>query len=56
MSQRELEEQVGTITPHRAMAIQRAYPLAFYDLHFRHRGHLLDGPSSAYPEVLFRAR
>jgi dienelactone hydrolase len=56
MPQQELEEQVGTITPHRAMAIQRAYPLAFYDLHFRHRGQLLDDPSPAYPEVLFRAR
>jgi hypothetical protein len=33
--------------------MQRAYPLAFFDLHLRHRGHLLDVPSPRFPEVTF---
>lgn len=48
------DDLVGAIDPHRATRIQQAYPLAFFDLHLRHRrGHLLDGPSPAFPEVAF---
>jgi predicted dienelactone hydrolase len=53
MSDEELAKLVGAIEPHRATRIQQAYPLAFFDLHLRHRGHLLDGPSASFPEVTF---
>jgi len=42
---------IGVADPARVLAVQRAYPLAFFDQHLRHRGHLLDGPSTRYPEV-----
>ncbi|WP_455410053.1 alpha/beta hydrolase [Streptomyces hiroshimensis] len=55
MSDEQLRAWTGTLTPARAVRIQQAYPLAFFDLHLRHRrGHLLDGPSRAFPEVAFR--
>jgi predicted dienelactone hydrolase len=44
---------IGTLDPGRAVAVLRAYPLAFFDLQLRHRGHLLDAPSPRYPEVTF---
>ncbi|WP_239133796.1 alpha/beta hydrolase family protein [Rugosimonospora africana] len=53
MSDEELQAWIGTLDPARAVRIQQAYPLAFFDLHLRHRGHLLDGPSPAFPEVKF---
>ncbi|GIH21221.1 alpha/beta hydrolase family protein [Rugosimonospora africana] len=53
MSDEELRDWVGTLAPAPAARIQLAYPLAFFDLHLRHRGHLLDGPSPAFPEVRF---
>jgi hypothetical protein len=49
----EWEGWIGTLDPARAVLIQQAYPLAFFDLHLRNRGHLLDGPSPAFPEVKF---
>ncbi|MFD1051653.1 hydrolase, partial [Kibdelosporangium lantanae] len=49
----QVEQQIGTVDPARAIAVQRAYPLAFFDLHLRHRGHLLDHPSPRFPEVTF---
>ncbi|MFB8166441.1 hypothetical protein ACFC60_00670 [Kitasatospora purpeofusca] len=51
MSAADLEHEVGTIPGDRAQAFQRAYPRAFFDLHLRGRGRLLDGPSPAFPEV-----
>ncbi|WP_329203555.1 alpha/beta hydrolase family protein [Streptomyces sp. NBC_01435] len=51
MSPHDLEGEVGTIPRHRAQAFQRAYPRAFFDLHLRDRGRLLDGPSPDFPEV-----
>lgn len=45
--------EVLPLDPARATRIQQAYPLAFFDRHLRHRGHLLDGPSPAFPEVRF---
>jgi hypothetical protein len=53
MSDEELENWIGTLDPARAARIQQAYPLAFFDLHLRRRGQLLDGPSAAFPEVTF---
>ena len=45
---------VGTLDPGRAVLIQQAYPLAFFDRHLRGRpGRLLDGPSRAFPEVRY---
>ncbi|MGK5739317.1 alpha/beta hydrolase family protein [Micromonospora sp. URMC 103] len=53
LSDEELEGMIGTLDPARAVRIQQAYPLAFFDLHLRRRGHLLDGPSRRFPEVTF---
>jgi pimeloyl-ACP methyl ester carboxylesterase len=45
---------LGTIPPDRAIAAERAYIAAFFDRWLRgHDNHLLDGPSSDYPEVNF---
>jgi hypothetical protein len=56
MSDEELQGWIGTLDPARAVRIQQAYPLAFFDRHLRgRRGHLLDGPSRAFPEVKFIA-
>jgi len=49
-----LRNDIGTINAGRAVAIQRAYLAAFFELHLRHRDdHLLDGPSRRYPEIEF---
>ncbi|GIF77846.1 alpha/beta hydrolase family protein [Asanoa siamensis] len=56
MTEEELIGRIGTLDPMRAVRIQQAYPLAFFDLHLRHRrSRLLDGPSRAFPEVRFIA-
>jgi predicted dienelactone hydrolase len=42
------------LDPARAVRIQQAYPLAFFDLHLRdRRQRLLEGPSRAFPEMEF---
>jgi predicted dienelactone hydrolase len=54
MTDKELQGWIGTLDPARAVRIQQAYPLAFFDQHLRgRRRHLLDGPSQAFPEVMF---
>ncbi|HLL69193.1 MAG TPA: acetylhydrolase [Micromonosporaceae bacterium] len=54
MSDEQLAGWIGTLPPARAVRIQQAYPLAFFDLHLRHRRQrLLAGPSPAFPEVRF---
>ncbi|MGW1179425.1 alpha/beta hydrolase family protein [Kitasatospora sp. NPDC002543] len=55
MTEQEIQSQVGTLDPQRGVLIQQAYPLAFFDLHLRgrHHGNLLDGPSKAFPEVVY---
>ncbi|GAA2626191.1 alpha/beta hydrolase family protein [Paractinoplanes durhamensis] len=54
MSDEDLADWIGTLAPARAVRIQQAYPLAFFDLHLRHqRQPLLDGPSRAFPEMRF---
>ena len=57
-SDADLQGWIGTLDPTRAVRLQQAYPLAFFDLRLRHlrhlgRGHLLDGQSPAFPEVKF---
>ncbi|MFJ9520973.1 alpha/beta hydrolase family protein [Kitasatospora sp. NPDC101801] len=53
-SGQQLQDVIGTLDPEQAVRIQQAYPLAFFDEHLRHRrGHLLDGPSAAFPGVTF---
>jgi predicted dienelactone hydrolase len=47
----DLTEAIGTVDPARAVAVQQAYPLAFFDRQLRHRGHLLEHPSPCFPEV-----
>ena len=54
MSEADLEAWNGTLDAGRAVKIQQAYPLAFFDLHLRgRRSRLLDGPSAAFPEVRY---
>lgn len=54
MSDADLWDWVGPIDPARMVRVQRAYPLAFFDLHLRgRRQRLLEGPSRAFPEVRF---
>lgn len=54
LSEAELEPLFGTIDASRSITVQRAYVLAYFDRYLRHRpGHLLDGPSRRYPELLF---
>ncbi|MEW2383032.1 hypothetical protein AB0873_13240 [Micromonospora sp. NPDC047707] len=56
MSDEDLAGWVGTLDPARAVRIQQAYPLAFFDLNLRHRRRrLLEGPNPAFPEVRFIA-
>ncbi|MGW4247312.1 hypothetical protein [Nocardia sp. NPDC004722] len=45
ISPEEIRGMVGTIPPDRALAFQRAYPVAFFDQQLRGVGHLLDGAS-----------
>ncbi|MFF4006905.1 alpha/beta hydrolase family protein [Streptomyces sp. NPDC001717] len=53
-SAQQLQDVIGTLDPDQAVKIQQAYPLAFFDEYLRHRrGHLLDGPSPAFPAVTF---
>ncbi|MCZ1003613.1 acetylhydrolase [Streptomyces mirabilis] len=54
MTDQQIQDMIGTLDRARAVRIQQAYPLAFFDLHLRHRRErLLDGPSTAFPEVKF---
>jgi predicted dienelactone hydrolase len=50
----QLHQLIGTINGNRAITVERAYILAFFDLQLRHQNtHLLDHPSPAYPEMQF---
>jgi predicted dienelactone hydrolase len=54
MSDQEVVDWIGPLDPARALKIQQAYPLAFFDRHLRgRRSPLLNGPSPAFPEVRF---
>jgi dienelactone hydrolase len=50
---------IGTVQPNRAIAAERAYIAAFFDLHLRDlhgASKLLAGPSSTHPEIQFLGR
>ena len=48
MTDQQIQDWIGTLDPARSVRIQQAYPLAFFDLHLRHRrGHLLKGSHPA---------
>lgn len=50
----KLAALVGTIDPARAITVESTYVDAFFDQHVRRRGgHLLDGPSPRFPEMVF---
>jgi predicted dienelactone hydrolase len=54
MSDHDVRAWIGTVDPARAVRVQQAYPLAFFDRHLRgQHERLLDGPSAAFPEVTF---
>ena len=54
MDDDELARWIGSLDPAQAVRIQQAYPLAFFDLHLRHRRQrLLEGPHPAFREMLF---
>ncbi|MEY9858193.1 putative dienelactone hydrolase [Catenulispora sp. GAS73] len=54
LSRATVQSFVGTMDPNEGVRIQQAYPLAFFDLHLRHRhSTLLDGPSTEFPDVQF---
>ncbi|MGW5284339.1 hypothetical protein ACWERI_33555 [Streptomyces collinus] len=54
MTSQQIQHMIGTLDRARAIRTQQAYPLAFFELHMRHRrGPLLDGSSAAFPEVKF---
>ncbi len=55
MTEQQIQAKVGTLDPDRGVLIQQTYPRAFFDRHLsdRHRGHLLDGPARAFPEVVY---
>jgi predicted dienelactone hydrolase len=54
LTRAQLAGLVGTIGGTRAVAIERAYLRAFFDLQLRHHDDgLLDHPSAAYPEMRF---
>ncbi|MFI9329289.1 lipase [Kitasatospora sp. NPDC052868] len=51
----QLDQLLGSIDGSRAVAAQRAYLAAFFDLHLRHRPTtLLDSPSPLFPEIVRR--
>ncbi|MBU2669920.1 alpha/beta hydrolase [Actinoplanes bogorensis] len=54
MSDAELRTWIGDLDPARAVRIDQAYPVAFFDEHLRGRPQrLLDGPSPSFPEVAY---
>ena len=57
LTRERVSEVIGTIQPSRAVAAQRAYIAAFFDLHLRGLSTtLLSGPSPNYPEIQFLGR
>ncbi|MBS2550824.1 acetylhydrolase [Catenulispora sp. NL8] len=56
LDQAGVQSFIGTMDAGEGVRIQQAYPLAFFDLHLRHRpSPLLDGPSPSFPDVQFIA-
>jgi predicted dienelactone hydrolase len=54
LSSSQLQSELGTITPSRAITVERAYLAAFFGQQLKHETwSILNGPSSSYPEVSF---
>lgn len=54
MPQSQIQSILGTISPNRAVQVERVYLAAFFDQELRHvHSTLLDGKSSRYPEITF---
>ncbi|MGW2192424.1 alpha/beta hydrolase family protein [Streptosporangium sp. NPDC001682] len=56
LSREQLRAVNGTLSAARSVAVTRAYTMAFFDLHLRRKGDLLDRRSSRFPEVQVIAR
>jgi predicted dienelactone hydrolase len=59
LTRARVSDVIGTIQPTRAVAAERAYTSAFFDLHLRDLSSantLLSGPSPNYPEIQFLGR
>jgi dienelactone hydrolase len=59
LTRERVAQVIGTVQPGRAVAAQRAYIAAFFDLHLRNlhgANKLLAGPSPNYPEIQFLAQ
>lgn len=51
-----VQQLIGTVDPVRSVLAVRTYLRAYFDRFVRgHDGHLLDGPSAAFPEIEFLA-
>jgi hypothetical protein len=47
-------KDIGTLRPQRAVAVEQAHLSAFFDRFLRHHdNHLLNRPSTTYPEMAF---
>jgi hypothetical protein len=54
MSDQDLADWIGTFNPNLAVKVQQKYPLAFFDLHLRHRRQpLLERANPRFPGVHF---
>jgi predicted dienelactone hydrolase len=54
LTPKQVEDDLGTISPKTAVTDERAYIEAFFDKYLRHRdNHLLDGPSPRFPDISF---
>jgi predicted dienelactone hydrolase len=59
LTRERVAQAIGTVQPSRAVAAERAYIAAFFDLHLRNlhaASKLLAGPSANYPEIHFLGR
>jgi pimeloyl-ACP methyl ester carboxylesterase len=59
LTRERVTQVIGTVQPNRAIAAERAYIAAFFDLHLRElhgASKLLAGPSPTHPEIQFLGR
>jgi len=59
LTRQRIAQVIGTVQPSQAIAAERAYIAAFFDLHLRDlhgASKLLAGPSPNYPEIQFLGR
>ncbi|SEM09440.1 alpha/beta hydrolase family protein [Streptacidiphilus jiangxiensis] len=55
LSPEQVQQDIGTLDPDRAVLIMRTYLAAYFDkvLHRPNSGTLMNGPSASYPEITF---